>query len=215
MIPKLLKQIHIRSPTFHVRSPSLRDSGRTNPAVLSQAQARIPNCSPLHAPPSPLHVEENMLNPPQIQRVVVEHVIRNESAHSPLRQSRIRTFSGRTPKPNGEVDYETWRTQVDLLLSDPSSPDSQKVRMILESLLSPAADIVKPLGVNSSPSSYLNQIESAFGVVEDGEELFATFLNLNQNAGEKPSTYLQRLHSLLTRAISRGGASAADSHKHL
>lgn len=202
-------------PHTTVRSPSLQDSGRTNPAELSQAQNMIPNFSPLHVPPSPVHVDESLLNPPQIQRVVVEHVIRNESAHSPLRQSRIRTFSGRTPKPNGEVDYETWRTQVDLLLSDPSSPDSQKVRMILESLLSPAADIVKPLGINSSPSSYLNQIESAFGVVEDGEELFATFLNLNQNAGEKPSVYLQRLHSLLTRAISRGGASVADSRKHL
>ncbi|XP_077051656.1 paraneoplastic antigen Ma3 homolog [Siphateles boraxobius] len=202
-------------PHTNVRSPSLHDPGRTNPAELSQVKTRIPNLSPLHAPPSPLHVDESMLNPPQIQRVVVEHVICNESAHSPLRQSGIRTFSRRTPKPNGEVDYETWHTQVDLLLSYPPSPDSQKVRMILESLLSPVADIVKPLGVNCSLSSYLNQIKSAFGVVEDGEELFATFLKLNQNAGKKSSAYLQRLHTLLTRAIPRGGASAADSRKHL
>lgn len=99
----------------------------------------------------------------------MEQVIRNESAHSSLRQSRIRTFSSRIPKPNGEVDYETLHTQVDLLLFNPSSSDSQKVRIILEGLLSPVADIVKPLGVNSSLSSYLNQIESAFSVAEDGK----------------------------------------------
>ncbi|KAL1254367.1 hypothetical protein QQF64_016596 [Cirrhinus molitorella] len=202
-------------PHTTVHSPSPRSNVEINPAESITTQPAVPNFSPSYVPQSPVHIDESMLNPPQIQRVVVEHVIRNESAHSPLRQSRIRTFSGRIPKPNGEVDYETWRTQVDLLLSDLSSSDSQKVRMILESLLSPAADIVKPLGVNSSPSSYLNQIESAFGVVEDGEELFATFLNLNQNAGEKPSAYLHRLHALLTRAISRGGASASDSRKHL
>ncbi|KAI2644375.1 Modulator of apoptosis 1 [Labeo rohita] len=167
-------------PHTTVHSP--HDSGRTNvefnPAESNVAQATVPNFSPSYVPQSPVHIDESMFNPPQIQKVVVEHVIRNESSHSPLRQSRIRTFSGRIPKPNGEGDYETWRTQVDLLLSDPSSSDSQKVRIILESLLSPAADIVKPLGVNSSPSSYLNQTESDF-------------------------------------AISRGGASAVDSRKHL
>lgn len=206
-------------PHTTVHSPNPHVLGRTNvelnPAESIAAQTTVSNFSPSYVPQSPVHIDESMLNPPQIQKVVVEHVIRDESAHSPLRQSRIPTFSGRIPKPNGEVDYETWRTQVDLLLTDPSSSDSQKVRIILESLLSPAADIVKPLGVGSSPSSYLNQIDCAFGVVEDGEELFASFLNLNQNAGEKPSAYLQRLHTLLTRAISRGGASAADSRKHL
>lgn len=207
------------NPHTTVRSPGHDNSEIANvesgSAESIRSQTMTPNVSPLYVPTKQIHVDESMINPPHVQKVVVEHVIRNESAHSPLRHTRIRTFSGRTPKPNGEVDYETWRAQVDLLLSDPFFSDPQKARMILESLLSPAADIVKPLGLNSSPSSYLNQIESAFGVVEDGEELFATFLNLNQNAGEKPSVYLQRLHTLLTRAISRGGASAADSRKHL
>ncbi len=184
---KLLRQVHILLFT-------VRTNVELNPAELIGAQTTVPNFSPSYVSQSPVHIDESMLNPPQIQKVVVEHVIRNESAHSPMRQSQISTFSGRTPKPNGEVDYETWRTQVDLLLSDPSLSDSQKVRIILESLLSPAAEIVKPLGVKSSPSSYLNQIESAFGIVEDLhrisirqkriQELFATFLNLNQNAGE-------------------------------
>lgn len=152
------------------------------------------------------------MTPPHIQKVVVEHIIRNESVPShPFPHLRLRTFSGRTPRPNGEVDYETWRTQVDLLISDSLLTDSQKVRKILESLLTPATDAVKPLGINSSPSAYVTQLDSAFGIVKDGEELFASFLNCSQNNGEKPSVYLNRLHTLLTKAISRGGASLKDS----
>lgn len=134
-------------------------------------------------------MNDNILNPPEIQKVIVEHVIRSESAASSSSSTKICTFSGRMPKPNGKVDYETWRTQVDLL-SDPSLNDAYKVRRILESLLSPAAEVVKLLGINSSPGTYVIQVESAFGVVEDGEELFAAFLSSNQNHGEKPSTYL-------------------------
>uniref|UniRef100_UPI0009B43EAE paraneoplastic antigen Ma1 homolog n=1 Tax=Monopterus albus TaxID=43700 RepID=UPI0009B43EAE len=106
--------------------------------------------------------------------------------------------------------YEIWRTQVGLLLSDPALSDAQKVKKILESLLSPAADTVKHLGVSSLASTYVAQLDSAFGVVEDGEELFAAFLSSNQNNGEKPSAYLNRLHSLLTRAVSRGGATTGN-----
>lgn len=84
---------------------------------------------------------------------------------------------------------------------------------MLESLLSPATDIVKSLGTNAPLQSYLDQLEAAF--VEDGEELFTTFLSSNENSGEKPSIYLNRLQSLLTKAISRGGVDAKDSNKHL
>lgn len=164
---------------------------------------------------TPSHIDESVLNPPQVQKLVVEHIMRSDTLPSSYSQSRIRTFSGRLPKPSGEVDYDAWCAQVDLLLWDPSLSENQKTRRILESLLSPAADIVKPLGTRASPRIYLEHLEAAFGVVEDGEELFATFLSSNQNSGEKPSAYLNRLHVLLTKAISRGGVSASDSEKHL
>ncbi|KAK0155509.1 hypothetical protein N1851_002099 [Merluccius polli] len=87
------------------------------------------------------------------------------------------------------------------------------VRKILESLLNPATDIVKPLGISSPPSAYVTQLESAFGVVEDGEELFAA-VSARPCHGEKPSAYLNRLHTLLTKTISRGGASVRNSNEH-
>ena len=196
----------------------------TNEQVHDNGHHEMPGARPAvtsPVPPSagmssnPPHLNESMFNPPHIQKVVVEHIMRSEPSPSSYSQSRIRTFSGRLPKPNGEVDYDAWRTQVELLRCDSSLSENQKVRRILESLLSPAADIVRSLGTSASLSSYLEQLDAAFGVVEDGEELFATFLSSNQNSGEKPSAYLNRLQVLLTKAISRGGVAAKDSDKHL
>lgn len=201
------------SPDTHLES-----TDQSAPVSGSENRATSPSenlASNMPPPTSPPFLNEGTVNPPQVQKVIVEHFIRNDAPLSSYSQSRIRTFSGRTPKPNGEVDYDAWRTQVDLLLSDVALPDSQKVRRILESLLSPAADIVKPLGTSAPPEAYLAQLESAFGVVEDGEELFATFLGSNQNSGEKPSAYLNRLQSVLTKAVSRGGIPAKESDKYL
>lgn len=91
----------------------------------------------------------------------------------------------------------------------------QVSRRILESLLSPAADVVKGLCSNSLPSAYLQLLDSAFSVVEDGEELFAQFMNTLQDPGEKSSTYLQRLQLTLNQAVRRGGVAPGEVGKHL
>lgn len=63
-------------------------------------------------------------------------------------------------------------------------------RRIIESLLSLTADVVKELGPDTVPALYLNVLDSAFAAVQDGEELFAQFLNTLQNPDEKCSEYL-------------------------
>lgn len=158
----------------------------------------------------------NDVNPPDIQRVVVEHIVRNADASSPVHtSSRLRPFSGKCPHSNSEVDYETWRANVELILKDPAISDLHRARKILESLLSPAADIVKQLGPQASPSDYLQLLDSAFGTVDDGEELFAKFMNTLQDAGEKPSHYLNRLQVILSQAVKRGGVAAIEQDEHL
>lgn len=156
------------------------------------------------------------INPPEVQRVIVEHIVRNEESamqiHTPL---RLRPFSGRCPHPNHEVDYETWRSNVELLLKDTKQPDLYKSRKILESLLSPAIDIVKHLTPESPPSMYLNILDSAFSTVEDGDDCFARYLNTMQDNGEKPSVYLQRLQVMLNAAFRRGGVPASDLDRQL
>ena len=156
------------------------------------------------------------LNPPDIQRVVVEHILKKEdfSSHS-LSPIRLRTFSGNFPKPNNEIDYETWRSQAELLLADPSLSALHVTRRILDSLLSPAADVVKGLGPEARPTTYLQVLDAAFATVQDGEELFAQFLTTYQAQDEKYSAYLQRLQLTLNSVLKRGGIQASEAEKHL
>lgn len=156
------------------------------------------------------------LNPPEFQKVIVEHILRADEIHSQMNTSfRLRHFSGRCPHPNSEVDFETWRSSVELFLKDTNKPDSNKSRRLLESLSSPAVDLVKHLPADSPPAAYLQILDSAFGTVEDGDDLFAKYLNTMQNHGEEPSSYLQRLQVMLNTTLIRGGISAQELDKQL
>lgn len=84
-------------------------------------------------------------------------------------------------------------------MKDPAISEIQQSRLILDSLLPPA-----PCS-NPSADIYIKHLDSAYGTVQDGEELYAKFMDTFQDAGEKPSTYLQWLQVVLTLAVRRGG----------
>ncbi|XP_013879064.1 zinc finger CCHC domain-containing protein 12 [Austrofundulus limnaeus] len=153
---------------------------------------------------------------PEVQKIVVEHVVKTtektSTTHSTL---RLRAFSGKNPRPYTETDYETWRSHVDLMMEDLSLSNLEKSRKILESLLTPASDVIRPLGPDASPVDYLQLLESAFGTVEDGEELLVRFMNTLQDHGEKPSAYLHRLQVALSLAVRRGGVDSKDTDRQL
>ena len=154
------------------------------------------------------------LTSPEIHKVVVEHFIKNADLPS-QGHAKLRTFSGKTSSSYPESDYDTWRSNIEFVVSDPTVSDKHKVRRILESLAPPAANIVKHLGTNATPRDYLSLLDSAYDTVDDGDELFAKFLNINQNPGEKSSEYLQRLQIALNKVIKRGGMQAHDSDRQL
>lgn len=112
------------------------------------------------AAPSPkkpgIYLPSEQLTSPEVQKVVVEHVIRNSDMgpqdHS---STKLRSFTGKIPCPSLESDYDTWRNNVDFYLADPSMSAKLSVRQIVESLLPLAANVVKHLGPNSSPYEYL------------------------------------------------------------
>lgn len=160
--------------------------------------------------PAPDH-----LNPPDMQRFIVEHVVKSSDLRSDLHSVKLRTFSGRVPCPSTEVDYDTWRNSVEFYLADPAVPKGQLVRKIVDSLLAPAATVVKSLGPYVSPRSYLDLLDSAYDIVKDGDDLFAEFLNINQNSGEKPSNYLHRLQTALNKIVKVKAISPTDSDKQL
>lgn len=155
------------------------------------------------------------LNPPGIQRYVVEHIVKSDGSAVHMTSQRLRSFSGRVPIPSHESDYESWRSSVDLLLQDPAVSDLHRSRKLVESLLPPAADMVKHLRPDTPPLTYLQILDSAYGTVQDGDELYAKFMELFQDSGERPSAYLQRLQVALNRAVKRGGVKATDVDRHL
>lgn len=175
-----------------------------------------PNVAATGGPRISLSLSANDLNPPAIQRVVVEHVVRRDDMNlQPLSSLRLRTFSGKSPKPQHEADYDSWRSQIELLNADPSLAPLHVTRRILESLLPPAAALVTSLGPNALPVTFLHVLDSAYATVEDGEELFAKFLNTLQDPGERPSSYLQRLQLALSTVVKRGGIPEAETSKYL
>lgn len=60
-------------------------------------------------------------------------------------------------------------------------PVDMQGRKILESLLSPASDLVRQLGPHASPRDYVKILDSAYGLMEDGEKIFVRLLNTHQN----------------------------------
>lgn len=178
-------------------------------------QGSQPQPNPTVNPGPRISLPGHDLNPPEIQ-VVVEHIVRREDMNiQPLSPLRLRTFSGKLPKPQHETDYDSWRSHIELLNADPSLAPLHVTRCILETLLPPAADVVKSLGPNALPATFLHILDSAYATVEDGEELFAKFLNTLQDPGERPSSYLQRLQLALSTVVKRGGVPETEMNKYL
>lgn len=170
-------------------------------APRSVAEPRIDPSNPMQ--PGMRHSTSSIdVHPPEVQRYVVEHIVKNEE--SAVYHQRLRVFSGRLPRPTHEADYDTWRSGVELLLKDPSVSDLHRSRRIVESLLPPAADMIKQLSSSTLPTVYLDTLDSAYATVQDGDELFARFMDTFQDTGEKPSAYLQRLQVVLNSAMKKG-----------
>lgn len=195
-------------PSHNVESTNVQNLSKEKPSP----GATNPTVNVSSHPPLTM----DLIDPPSIQKVVVEHIVRtNDTAPLHHTSFRLRSFSGKVPRPVNEPDFDTWRASVDLLLTDPSISDLHKTRKILDSLLPPAADIVKHVSPNSLPAVYLELLESVYGSVEDGDELLARFMSTLQNNGEKPSTYRHRLQVLLSTSIRRGGISESERDRCL
>lgn len=202
------------SPLLSVPLQEHENPAKESIPAKSPYHMRSPNASV--AETMSLNIPTSALNPPGIQRVVMEHVVRtSDTLPSPHVSFRLKAFSGRSPRPSHEPDFDTWRASVDFLLNDKSLSDLHKTGKILDSLLPPASDVVKHIGPYASPSECLELLESVYGSVEDGDELFAKFIGALQNQGEKPSSYLHRLHVMLSAAIRRGGVAAAERNRCL
>lgn len=101
-------------------------------ASTSSAKAGKPKKQAAPVPPTAFY--NDVLNRQDVQRIIVEHVNKNKASALSVGSKRLRSFSGRVPKPPGEVDFETWCQFVELMFQD-GLPTIMQRRMLLESLL--------------------------------------------------------------------------------
>ncbi len=156
----------VQEPDFSSeQSSSLHGPSHTEPKVLPSSTEKTFQLSP------------DQLSTPEVQRVVVEHRVKSTEIATHFQSTvRLKPFSGRVPCPNYEVDYDTWRSSLEFYMTDPSLSDVMLVRRIVDSLLPPTADVVKPLGPRATSKAYLDLLDSAYATVEDGYKLFVKFL---------------------------------------
>lgn len=76
------------------------------------------------------------------------------------------------------------------MLKDPAVSGPQRSK-IHEILLPPEADMVRHFRPDRLPAAYLQILESAYGTVQDSEELYTKFMF--QDTGEKPCACLHHL----------------------
>lgn len=218
-VPELRSATHVKelpiTESAALPEPSVKQSIQSPSATDAARSATEPHNDPSDSmrPEYRQSTSSIDVNPPEVQRYVVEHIVKNEE--NAVYHQRLRVFSGRLPRPAHEADYDTWWSGVELLLKDPSVSDLHRSRRIVESLLPPAADMVKQLSSSILPSVYLSTLDSAYATVQDGDELFAKFMDTFQDSGEKPSAYLQRLQVVLNSAMKRGGVIESEVNRHL
>uniref|UniRef100_A0A3P8U0A3 Paraneoplastic antigen Ma1 homolog n=1 Tax=Amphiprion percula TaxID=161767 RepID=A0A3P8U0A3_AMPPE len=129
---------------------------------------------------------------------------------------RLRTFSGVSPTPVGEESLYMWLEQATLLVDEGECSDKEKRRRILESLKGPALEIIQAVRMtepDASPHDYIEAIESIFGTVESGEELYLSFRALRQQSGERLSDFLRRLERSLVKVVQAGGLPVSSANK--
>ena len=136
--------------------------------------------------------------------VQVEHVMRTES-------HRIRPFSGHQPRA-GEVSFEDWSKQIDLLLGDDSVSDKNKRQRILSSLHSPALDLAIGMG-NLSAAEIHDGLKDLYGSSANGVRLLQDFFTLRMKPGENATDYLQRLAVQMSRVVKKGGVSLSQENE--
>ena len=86
----------------------------------------------------------------------------------------VRSFSGHGPK-SGEVSFEEWFKQVELVVEDDSLSEQGKRQKVLGSLHSSALDLARSLGPNATAQEICQIMERMYGSTANGVQLLHEF----------------------------------------
>ena len=138
------------------------------------------------------------------------HTVHLQTSNPP----RLKTFSGKDPVPNGEVDFNTWWMKAKPLTEDTEWTETQKRKSILDSLMKPALDMVK--GQLTKPCADIMKIlKNAYGDVRSARAQLNAFYNMYPEDGQEASSYLMDLHNALMELVGNGHMAVTEVSKEL
>ena len=113
-------------------------------------------------------------------------VITTSSSH----RRRLRLFSGKTPIPSGELDYENWKRPARQLVDDCSLSgwEVERLSRIVESLLSPASNIVWALGTKVRQRGAWRALSRHMASQRMGTNYIYALVSVSRGTGSLPLT---------------------------
>lgn len=122
---------------------------------------------------------------------------------------RIKTFSGKKPTPNGELDFRTWSMKARQIQDDDNLTDKHRRKTIVDSLISPALDIIKGVA-DKSAQDIIDLLQVAYGDIRSKRSQMNAFYNMYPEKEQVASSYLQDLHKALMELIENGHLSVTE-----
>lgn len=202
--------VHIVSELPPAPSPK-RDDFQTK--LLSFLQQEGKSLADIHniAPPTPtVNAELVKAINSLVQKCNIVSPVETQSYR------KLRTFSGLTPAPSGEDEYDVWAEHVSHILEEWQCSDSLKKQKLVECLRGTASDIVRFVKIeNPSATSgdYLSALETAFGNTESASDLLVRYKSTFQEEGEKLSAYILKLDKLLHVVLRKKGIDYSDMNR--
>jgi len=138
-----------------------------------------------------------------------EIVIKEEKVRDPGKYPRISLFYGEQGK--GEVNYRTWRYEVNCLIKEKMYSKDSLLLGIRRSLRGEAAAMAMRLGESASVGDVLDTFHAAFGNTETPESILKKFHGCVQEKGEPVVRYAARLEELFSMAIELGALSRSQN----
>ena len=122
---------------------------------------------------------------------------------------KLSTFYGEEGK--GEVTWDTFRYEVQSILTDKAFTDEQILLGVRRALKGSASDKVRRLGPGVTIKQVLEKLESAYGMVESRESIMKKFYTCEQKSRESVEMFASRLEELFDKAVELKGFKRTDT----
>ena len=161
-----------------------------------------PLLTPLKEPITPIM--------PQFSLFSGEPDIKSKS-HCHYQPPILSIFYGEDNK--GEVTWETFKFEVEALLSDGIFTQEQILFGIRRSVKGKAGDIVRRLGTGVTVNEILKKLDSTYGIIENRQTILRKFYSCSQGT-DSVNAFASKLEDLYAQAIQLGALKKDDNLLH-